>query len=141
MKKEQSYKELQRFDNLATAYLRREGYFDETGWTKKEPTKLVSNIKNVLKQAGKLFEEHKEKVEDLSIDHCLVDEKTKAILREANGAYKFEKEELKKFNTAIRELANSKVEIHIRITEGDWDLTDDEKEVFSGIVIPEVSQD
>lgn len=141
MKKAQSYKELQRFDNLATAYLKREGYFDENGWTKKEPTKLVSNIKNVLKQAGKLFEEYKEKVDDLSIDHCLVDEKTKAILREENGAYKFEKEELKKFNTAIRELANSKVDVHIRITEGDWDLTDDEREVFSGIVIPEVSQD
>lgn len=140
MKKLQTYKELQTFDNLATAYLKREGYFDENGWTKKEPTKLVSNLKNVLKQAGKLFEEYKEKVEDLSIDHCLVDEKTKAILREANGAYKFEKEELKKFNTAVRELANSKVDIHIRITEGDWDLTDDEKEAFNGIVIPETSQ-
>ncbi|MGA4923211.1 hypothetical protein, partial [Bacillus subtilis] len=70
-------------------------------------------------------------MEDLSIDHCLVDEKTKAILREANGAYKFEKEELKKFNTAVRELSNSAVEVHVRITEGDWDLTDDEKEAFN----------
>lgn len=140
MKKSQTYRELQRFDNIATAYLRREGYFDENGWTKKEPTKLVSNIKNVIKQAGKLFEVYKEKVDDLSIDHCLVDEKTKAILREENGAYKFGKEELKKFNAAIKELSNSSVEVHTRITEGEWDLTDEEREVFSGLVIAEIAQ-
>lgn len=139
MKKEKSYRELQQLDNIATAFLKRNGYFDENGWTKKEPTKLVTNLKNILKQAGKHFDSYKEKVEDLSIDHCLVDEKTKAILREANGAYKFDKEALKKFNSAIKELASTNVELHVRITEGEWDLTDEEKEAFSGILIPETN--
>lgn len=136
MKKSVTYRELQKFDNLATAYLRRNEYFDDKGWTKKEPTKLVTNIKNVVKQCAKHFETYKELVDEIHIDNCLVDEKTKAILREENGTYKFSKEGLKEVSKKIKDLAGTSVDLHVRITEGNLDLSDEEKEAFNGIVIP-----
>ena len=146
MKAERTYKELQKFDGISTKYMVANGYyvFAEDGkgsYTEKEPTKLVTNIKNVIKQITKHFEEFNELAEEQRIDNCSVDEKTKIILREPDRSYKFTKEGLKALNKAFKELENTKVEIHIRITEGEWELSDDEKEVFSGLVIPDVSQD
>ncbi|MEK6879217.1 MAG: hypothetical protein AABY22_06385, partial [Nanoarchaeota archaeon] len=129
---------LQKFDNAATLYLIKNEYFKDGKFTDKPVTKLVSNMKNIIKQGGKHFEEFKELSNDIQIDHCAVDEKTKVILREENGSYKFTKEGLKECNKAIKELVEKKVIIHVRITEGEWELTDDEKEIFSGILIPEI---
>lgn len=157
MKKTVTYKQLQQFDILATNYLVNNGYFinptpakgDEPakagGFTTKEPTKLVANIKNIIKQSDKLYEGFSEEKTNILIDNCAVDDKTKAILydesKDAVGNtirnYRFTKEGQKEVNKKIKELLEKEVEIHVRITEGEFDLTTEEKEAFNGIVIPE----
>lgn len=157
MKKSVSYKRLQQFDTLATNYLINNGYFTPAvpakgdvpalpgGFTKKPATKLVENIKKIIKQTDKLYDGFAEEKADILLDNCLVDEKTKAILydesKDDKGSivrnYKFTVAQQKEVNKKIRELSLKEVEIHVRITEGDLDLTDEEREAFSGIVIPE----
>lgn len=149
MKKTLTYKDLQLFDNAATRYMIRTGYFkpgkpasgEEPAtngeWTLKIPTKFVLNLKNVIKQAAKHFADYSELHNDIHLEHCATDEKTKVVLYTPTGGYQFTKEAIKKVNSEIKELANKTIEIHARITEGDWDLTDEEKEAFNGIVIPE----
>lgn len=144
MKKQLTYQQLQKFDNLATSYLIRNGYFIPSDgripgkFTDEKPTKLVLNMKNVIKQAGKHFETYKELANDIRLDNCLVDEKTKAVLYEADGVnFKFSKDGLREVTKAIKDLSQTEVEIHIRITEGDLALTDEEKEAFNGIIISE----
>lgn len=157
MKKSISYKRLQQFDILGTNYLINNGYLtnpvpakgDEPakqgGFTTKELTKLVVNIKNIIKQSDKLYAGFSEEKTNILIDNCAVDDKTKAIIydesKDAAGNtirnYRFTKEGQKEVNKQIKELLEKEVEIHVRITEGDWVLTDEEKEAFNGIVIPE----
>ena len=155
MKVEKSYKELQAFDNVATAYLIKHGFFKinpetkQGDFTNKEITKLVANMKKIIKQGQELFAEYSEKVADLKIDYCSVDEKTKAILYDdvpnskggVDRNYRFTKERLKEFNKKVKELADEKVELHARITDGEWELTDDEKDAFSGLLIPEIKKE
>lgn len=153
MKKEISYKELQKFDNFATSYLIRTGYFVPAQlqtkdspmkpgfFTEKKATKLVANLKNLIKQANDHFDVYKEKQTELYVDNCAVDEQTKAILLDERGGYKFTKEGQKKLIKDLKELNNSKVEINIRITEGEWELSDEEAEAFSGLAIPEVKSE
>ncbi|MEK6882525.1 MAG: hypothetical protein AABY22_23085 [Nanoarchaeota archaeon] len=141
MKTEKTYKELQSFDNAATLYLIKNEYFKDGKFTDKATTKLVSNMKNVIKQAGKHFEEFKELGNDIQIDYCSVDEKTKVILYNQDKSYQFTKEKLKECNKAIKELAEKKVTVHTRITDGEFELTDEEKEAFSGILIHEIKKE
>jgi len=133
MKKQLTYKELQVFDNMATSYLIRRGYFIpaclpkegepmKPGYFSAKPaTKLVANLKNVIKQAHKHFEEYREKEGDLAIDNCATDEKTKAILMDGDK-YRYTQDGLKAFIKARRELSETKVDIHARITDGEWEL-------------------
>ena len=57
------------------------------------------------------------------------------------GGLCFTVEKQKELNKKLKELWKQEAEIYPRITEGEFGLTDEEKEVFSGIVIPEISQD
>lgn len=153
MKKQLSYKELQNFDNAATLYLIKNGYFtnavSETettpakpaGFTTKPNTKFSANLRKVINQAAQHFKEYSEAIDDLQIKYCAVDEKTKTILLDDKGNRKFTIEGHQSLKKAIKELSNEKVEINTRITEGDWDLTDEEKQAFNGIVIPEFETD
>ena len=146
MKAERTYKELQEFDNAATAYLVANGYYDKDNrrFTDKEPTKLVSNMRNVIKQCSKHFEEFEECMEELRIDHCSVDEKSKVILRELDKTYKYTKEKLKELNTAAKNLRNEKVVIHERMTvlekDQKWDLSEEEIRCFGGLIIPKEAE-
>jgi len=157
MKKSVTYKKLQQFDTLATNYLINNGYFTPAvpakdgipakagGFTDKTPTKLVANIKNIIKQSDKLYEGFAERKAEILIDNCAVDDKTKVILydesKDGSGNlirnYKYTKDQQKAVNKALKELSEQEVEIHVRITEGELTLTDEEKEAFNGIVIPE----
>ena len=65
-----------------------------------------------------------ELIESAAIDFCLEDPTTKKILRNEKGGYEY-----------------TKVDIDARITEGDYALTAEEKEFFSGIVIPEIKEE
>ena len=149
MKKTISYKELQRFDNVATNYLVRNGYFTPAQpaigdkpavpgtFTNKENTKLVANMRNIIKQAGKHFEEYGSLVDDLQLDHCSTDAKTNVILKDEKGNRMFTVEKEKALKVAIKKLAETTVEIHTRVTDGNFDLSEDELEAFAGLLIPE----
>ena len=161
MKKSITYKRLHKFDVVATAYLIENGYYvsaisaiGETPskaakYTDKVPTKLVANIKNIIKQTDALYEDFNEKKTIIFIDNALEDDKTKAILyddtKDGNGNvvrnYKFSKDGQKKVNEEVKKLMNEEVEIHVRITEGELGLTEEEKDAFNGIVIPEFTPD
>ncbi len=148
MKKKITYKKLQEFDKMATNYLVKNGYFTPAvfkdghpvsagEFTNKEQTKLVANMKNIVKQGKKAFEEFTELQNNIYIDNCAVDEKTKVMILDAKGGYQFTPEKQKEVYKKIKELVISEIEIHARITEGEWGLTDEEKEAFNGIIIPE----
>lgn len=143
MKKTITYKELQKFDNTATNYLIREGYFipptkTEAGkFSDKEGTKLVGNIKNVIKQWQKHLETYADELDNIQRNHAAVDEKTKVLLpKNPDGSRPYTIDGEIALKKAIKELADSEIEIHVRITEGELNLTAEEKEAFNGIVIP-----
>ncbi len=149
MKKSITYKDGQRLNNVIFNYFITKGYFiagipataDSPAkpgrWSDLKPTKLVANMKNIDKQWAKIFEEYTSLRDDLQLDHCATDEKTKVILMNENGSRKFTVEGEKALKKAIKELDEKEVELHVRITtEGIDDLSDAEKEVFNGILIP-----
>ncbi len=152
MKKSLTYKQIQKFDTAATQYLIKNGYYnnakEETatspaksaGWTKKENTKLTANMRNVIKQIAQHFKDYSELLDDLQLDHCSVDDKTKTILLDEKGNRKFTVEGLRAYRKDVKKLDEKEVEIHIRITEDEWELTEEETELFSGIIIPEPNQ-
>lgn len=157
MKKTVTYKQIYNFDTVAMAYLTKEGFYiqpvaakgDEPAkpgkYTDAPLTKLATNIKKVIKQTDALYEEFNEKKTDIFLDAASVDDKTKVILYDdvkdglgnISRNYRFTVEKQKEVNKKIKELMNREVEIHVRITEGEWKLTDEEREAFNGIVIPE----
>lgn len=149
-----SYKRLQKFDDAATKYLIENGYFiagkkatDTTPatdgkFTDKKETILVANLKKVIKQGNKHFEEYASKIDDLQLDHVAIDEKTKVILKDAKGMRQFTVEGEKALKADIKKLAEQEdLVIYPRITQGDWQLSDYEKEAFSGLVIPEIKSE
>lgn len=140
MKTEKTHKEIRELDATISLYFINNGYWDKEKkqFSKKELTKLSHNMKNIKKQAEKILEQYTSDRDDLQIDHCAIDEKTKAMLKHPDGTRQFTQDGEKKLKAALKNLDETKVTIHARITEGEWDLTDEEKEVFSGILIPEI---
>lgn len=134
--------ELQEFDKQAFIYLTRNGFL-ENGKVTNKVGKLASSITNVLNQYSKHAEvingEMKEEVELLRINNCLEDEKTKEVLTDDKGNYKFSKQGLIKLNNEIKvvrdRVKETKVEIHQRIIETSEELTDTEREIFKDLVI------
>lgn len=150
-----SYKRLKEFDDVSTAYMVKNGYYVEgvpakgdvpekkPYFTDKAPTKLIVNIKNIGKQIKKAFETYSEKLTDLNLDYCAVDESKKppVIMYNELGGLCFTIEKQKELNKKRKELYESEVDIYPRITEGEFELTDEEKDAFSGIVIPEIHEE
>lgn len=153
MKKQFTYKQIKKFDAVSAKFLANNGYFiDKVGFTEKPPTKFVENMKNVLKQWEIYFEEYLEEQQIIKRNNALVDEKTKAILREevvnigkdgaiqkSNvGNYKMTIEGENKAAKEIKELDNKLVEIKCRITEAKDcpPLSETETEAFEGLIIP-----
>lgn len=130
MKKQITYKQLIAFVNNAHSYLEKNT----------EETKFTSAIKSVQKQIRKheLIDDYQERMRENNLDHCSIDEKTKAILKEEDGSLKFTVEAQKKVNKLNKDLLSETVEINQRIIDEPGDLTELEKEAFSGIVIIEI---
>lgn len=130
MKVKRSYDQLFEFNSFASRYAE-----------KNKDNKLTASINNVFKQLKEPFEDYADERDTLQINNCLVDEKTKAILKHADGSRHFSQEGEKKLKKEIKELGKKEIEIHARIADGINDLieslTDFEKDAFSGIVIPE----
>jgi len=134
MKKNITYKELICLEAHANHYAISNAFFKEGKWID-EQTKFSSSVKNILKQIEKLKVDYDEKLEDLRINNCLEDEKTKAILRDEQGNYKFSKESQKKLGVEHKELLKETCEIHIRITDAPSDLDVETYFTFDGILI------
>jgi hypothetical protein len=88
------------------------------------------------KRCERLIEKFNDAMEDARLDNCLTDEKTKAILREADQQYKFTQEGLRKVTEKRRELLDTEVEIEPYFaTETLPDLPSDVRVAFEGFVI------
>ena len=101
-----------------------------------------SKLKDALEKVGKLNknlqDEYSAAVEDCRIDFCETDEKG-IILRDEKGQYKFTKENLKKFNTAVKALQTKEIEVKTWAYDLSQDeFTDEEaKAIFEKFLINE----
>lgn len=115
-------------------------------YTKKNDDNKISEAlkKFCEKQLKKHFEEYNDKLDDLRINNCLTDCKNGAIIRDERGNRMFSVAGEIKLKSDIKKLNNETVEIHSRIVEDIDDLitqlNENEKEAFSGIIIPAVYQ-
>lgn len=154
MKVKKSYKEVREINFSISNYLVSNGYWDvEKGkFSKKDETKLVAYMKKVKKECELICgpDDYGDKKDDLQIKHCLKDEKTKAILMAdtcgADGktytrVRQYSEEGELALKKALKELDATEVELNVKIADGDWDLTEEEKEIFSGILIPEIKKE
>lgn len=138
-----TFKQLDQFDRVATAYLKRSGFYSEKEWTDKPVTKLVTAIKNVYKQIGKLrTEQLNEEITTAQINNALEDAVTKALLTDEGGGYKYSKEGMLKLRKDIEAIYSTEVDVHQRIVDiSESDLDEDEIEAFEGILFePKVDQ-
>lgn len=129
---EKTYKELFILNNISKNYI----------------SKNPENIKNKLgesilkfsqKQLQPIFDEYNDEVDNFQIKNCLTDPNTNAILYIEGKTRQFSIEGELKLKSDIKEFSNKKVEINSMIIDGIdniiLELTDFEKEVFSGIFI------
>jgi hypothetical protein len=99
-------------------------------------TKLSYAVARMLKRCQKPLEDYNGKIEDLRLDQALEDEKTKAVLRDEQQQYKFDKNGLKKVLEDQRALLNQEIEIEPYIaTALPGDLSSDVRIAFEGFVI------
>lgn len=124
-----TYQEVIRFVNAATNYASQN--HDEN--------KLKYALTKTQKSVAKVVEEYNEKLEDLRIDHCSVDEKG-IILRDANGNYLFGRDGLKALVQGQRALNNQNVEVQEHIAEIPENFDETYREVFTGFVLQNGSE-
>lgn len=79
-------------------------------------TKFGAQLKKQIKVVNKALDEYRDKLEDLRIDHCSVDEKNN-ILRDKDQNFVYTKEQLKAFSIASKKLLNEELEITIFLSE------------------------
>lgn len=104
--------------------------------TNKEETKFRYAVRKVLTHCLKLWDARNEAAEDLSNEHCAVD-KDGVVLRDGQSL-RFTKEEQKTLTTLLRELQAKPVEVAVYMGKNQpKNLSDAEREAFSGFVIPE----
>lgn len=137
-----TYRQLQEFEALAANYLANNGYIADNAFTKKENTKFTASLRNVMKQIGKHYELMNDEIDTIRIQHAATDDKTKVLLKDEKGAYMFTSEKLVELKKAIKDFRETEVDIYQRFVDAGsipTDLTEDEIEVFSNIVIPAVA--
>lgn len=97
-------------------------------------------LKRVTEANRKAQEKFNDKLEDIKIDLCSVDEKGN-IIRELIGdslQYKFTKENQKELNKKAKEIQVKELEFEFTgLLVCPDNLTDEQKEVFAGVLIPE----
>ena len=106
-----------------------------SAYMKDHNNKLSYAIRKVNKNITSVVESINENIEDLRIEHCSVDEKGN-VLKDEKGNYKFSKDGLRALAKAVKELNNKIFEIEpFFATEIPDDLTEEQKEIFTGLVI------
>lgn len=106
-----------------------------------EKTKLEYAITRVMSQTAKIQEDVLERLNDVDIDCCLTEgnDENGAILRDDQGNLKFSKKSLRDRNKRRKEIMdNDDLEIEPYFATAIPDnLSDGEKEIFTGFVIKE----
>lgn len=101
--------------------------------------KLTAAIKKFyIKQFSGVLADYNDKLDTLRIINCLTDPITKAILRDEKGEKLFSIEGSLKFKEDCKKILKEEVKIIPFILEGidDLALLEEERELFSGIIIP-----
>lgn len=132
MKIEKTYLELIEFHAIANRFLSK---------NKDNENKLVSSVRSVItKQIKNHFDTYNDELDTIQLNNCAVDDKTKVIIL-GDGKRQYTIEGQLKLKAEHKTLLNQRVDIHARIAPGIDELitllTEEEKEAFSGIVIPE----
>lgn len=132
MTTKKTYLQILTFKQVAGIYLSKNA---------EKENKITSAIKIVSKQVNKIVEDFNDERDSLQINNCATDPVTGIILKDEKGNRQFTPKGELDLKKALKNLLSEKVEIHQRIaigvTELIKELTDIEKEVFSGIVIVE----
>lgn len=106
-------------------------------------TKFGYAISKVIKMNKKLQSEYQNDGQDIRIDFAMTDEKTKAVLLEANGGFKYTQDAMKLCNKKIMNLGFQEVEIQNYIVAKEnvpANLNDTQKEVFMDFVIEQAQE-
>ena len=101
-----------------------------------EESKLKYALEKVGKMNKTLGDDYSAATEDLRIDFCETDEKG-IILRDEKGQYKFTKEGLKNFNSAVKALQLKEVEVKTWAYDLSQDDFDDKEaeEIFAKFLV------
>src|SRR4029077_3506287 len=125
-----TYQEIAAFDGEARAWLTKHP----------ENTKVSWAVKRVLKRTQAVIQEYREKAEDITIEHCSVDDKgniiTEGLDQFGRERYKFTPEKLLERNQEQRKLFKEKVDIEPYIaTDIPPDITEEDRELFMDFVL------
>jgi len=95
--------------------------------------KLTTVLKTfVKKQYTPAIDNYNEMIADFNIDFCSTD-KDGNIIKDEKGGFVFTKENLKQRNAKVKELLEKTYEFDTRFVEMPDNLTEEEKEAFSGL--------
>jgi hypothetical protein len=121
-----TYQDIFNFNNTARGYLVEH---------EKENTKFAWALHRMVKRAQTVIDDYNEKVQELNIEHCSVDEKGN-ILENGRGGYTYTKDALLKRNKAQNDLTKQDVEIEPYMAKDVPELKFNERLMFEGFVIP-----
>ena len=99
-------------------------------------TKAAYAIKRVRGQITKYSEEIQTLMADIEIDLCVVDDK-EVIQRDSQGNLQFTREGFKERNKRQRAILDEEFEIEPFYVDHLYDLTDEQLEIFEGLVLRE----
>jgi hypothetical protein len=100
----------------------------------KNNTKIHYALRKVIKAANKLVADYQEKLEEININHCSVDDKG-IILKDDKNEYRFTKDCLLKRNKERRFLFDSTVTVTPFYVADKSLLSDDDIENFRGFIV------
>ena len=104
----------------------------------KGETKIAYAQKRLQDQITKINEDLQAEITDIEIELCVVDERD-VIQRDAQGNLQFTRAGLKERNQRQRALFDSLVEIEPYFIPTPEDLTEEQLEAFSGLIIREAN--
>jgi hypothetical protein len=87
-------KEITEFINVANSWLNQQDG---------QQSKLTYAVARVIKRAMRVNDKYNEDLEDIRVDHCVVDEKG-VIVRDSNGNYQFTKDGIAAYHKKRRQL-------------------------------------
>lgn len=125
-----SYEKMFRFLGVARAWMEKND--EEPGNPK---SKLAYAMYRVFEQTDKLTQKYQNRLQDLDIEFCAVDEKG-VILKDAQGLLCFKKEDLRRCNDEKRKLMEQTIEVEpYMATQLPKEFTEVELDCFDGFIL------